>query len=53
MVEAQPRKVDLHKFMKAYSEQQKLNTTVDAQGNKVIEAKGIRYEKVDATQGGN
>ena len=26
--------------------------TVDAQGNKVIEAKGIRYEKVDATQGG-
>ena len=52
-METSQRKVDLHKFMKAYSEQQKLNTTVDAQGNKVIEAKGIRYEKVDATQGGN
>ena len=45
---------NLKKFLKVQSEQQNVNTpTVDAQGNKVIEAKGIRYEKVDATQGGH
>ena len=48
------RRYDLKKFLKVQSEQQNVNTpTVDAQGNKVIEAKGIRYEKVDATQGGH
>ena len=39
------KNADLHKFMKSYPEQQK-SPTVDAQGNKVIHAKGIRYEKV-------
>jgi hypothetical protein len=35
--------------MKVRAEQQNLGSTkVDAQGNKVIEAKGIRYEKIDA-----
>ncbi|OWV24574.1 hypothetical protein B7982_02340 [Fibrobacter sp. UWB2] len=49
-------KPDLKKILKARAEQQNLgSTSIDAQGNKVIEAKGIRYEKVDgsATQGGN
>ena len=55
-METSNKRYDLQKFMKMHAEQQKLGApTVDAQGNKVIEAKGIRYEKVDgsATQGGN
>lgn len=52
-METTDRKPDLKKILKARAEQQNLGSTkVDAQGNKVIEAKGIRYEKVDATQGG-
>ena len=53
-METSQKSYDLNKFMKLRAEQQKMvNPTVDAQGNKVIEAKGIRYEKVDATQGGH
>ena len=53
-METTDRRYDLKKFLKVQSEQQNISSpTVDAQGNKVIEAKGIRYEKVDATQGGH
>ena len=53
-METSQKSYDLNKFKKLRAEQQKMvNPTVDAQGNKVIEAKGIRYEKVDATQGGH
>ena len=51
--------VDLQKLMRARAEQQNMVTpTVDAHGNKVIEAKGIRYEKVGtpeatSTEGGH
>ena len=49
---------DLKKFMKNRAEQNQGQPTIDAQGNKVIHAKGIRYEKADAvettsSEGGN
>lgn len=48
-METSNKNFDLNKFMKVRAEQQNLGSTkVDAQGNKVIEAKGIRYEKIDA-----
>ena len=48
-METTDRRIDLKKSLKALSEQHNLGSTkVDAQGNKVIEAKGIRYEKIDA-----
>ena len=58
-METTDRRIDLKKSLKALSEQHNLGgTKVDAQGNKVIEAKGIRYEKVGSpettsTEGGN
>ena len=58
-METTDRRIDLKKSLKVLSEQHNLGgTKVDAQGNKVIEAKGIRYEKVGApettsTEGGN
>lgn len=56
-METSQKNADLRRFMKAYAEQQKA-PTVDAQGNKVIQAKGIRYEKVGtpgttSNEGGN
>lgn len=49
---------DMKKFMKSYAEQNQGKPTIDAQGNKVLHAKGIRYEKADAvettsSEGGN
>ena len=41
---------DLKKFMKSYAEQNQGQPMIDSQGNKVIEAKGIRYEKEGALE---
>ena len=49
-METTDRRIDLKKSLKALSEQHNLGSTkVDAQGNKVIEAKGIRYEKTGSS----
>ena len=52
-METTKNSIDLKKLMKARAEQNSASPKYDAQGNKVIEAKGIRYEKTDATQGGH
>lgn len=49
-METTRRQFDLKKFMKTQAERNSQNLpTVDSNGNKVIHAKGIRYEKSDAT----
>ena len=57
-METTQSRFDLKKFMKDRAEQNQGQPTIDAQGNKVIHAKGIRYEKADAvettsSEGGN
>ena len=57
-METTKSRFDLKKFMKSRAEQDSETPTIDAQGHKVIHAKGIRYEKVGApettsNEGGN
>ena len=48
-METTTNRSDLKKFLRNYTDQTQNKTTFDAQGNKVIEAKGIRYEKTGST----
>ena len=56
-METTQSRFDLKKFMKERAEQNQGLPTIDAQGNKVIHAKGIRYENEGAattsSEGGN
>ena len=56
-METTQSRFDLKKFMKERAEQNQGLPTIDAQGNKVIHAKGIRYENegvaTTSSEGGN
>lgn len=58
-METTQSRFDLKKFMKERAEQNQGQPTIDAQGNKVLHAKGIRYENEGAasattsSEGGN
>ena len=49
-METTKKQFDMRKFMKSYAEQNQGKTMVDSEGHKVIEAKGIRYEKVGSPE---
>ena len=49
-METTNKKYDLKKFLKNHAEQIQNKPSFDAQGNRVIEAKGIRYEKVGSPE---